>query len=75
MMILINVYVERELNGMGIFVLLFRIVLVEQSGIKIHGHVNVHRLQFGMENIVLLILVLVDNCGMLSEGDANALII
>ena len=67
----INVFVERELNGMDTFVWWFRIVLVEQFGTKIHGHVSAPPLQFGMEDIVLLILVLVDNCGMPSKENAS----
>ena len=70
-----NVSVERELNGMVIFVLLYRNALVEPFGIKIHGLVNVHPLLYGMGNIVLLILVLVANFGMLLREDVNVLMI
>ena len=38
-----NVNVEKEPNGMDISVLLYRNVLVEPFGIKIHGHVNVQQ--------------------------------
>lgn len=44
---------------------------MEQFGTKIHGHVSAPPLQFGMEDIVLLILVLVDNCGMPSKENAS----
>ena len=70
-----NVNVEKEPNGMDISVLLYRNVLVEPFGIKIHGLVNVHPLLYGMGNIVLLILVLVANFGMLLREDVNVLMI
>ena len=45
--------VKMEPNGMVSFVLLFKAVMEEWCGIKIHGPVNVHQLQFGKMGIVL----------------------
>ena len=49
-----SVIVGRELNGMGISVWLSKIVLVEWSGIRTHGHANVLLSLYGMVGIVQL---------------------
>ena len=67
----INACVEKERSGMGISVLLFKNVLVEQSGIKILGLVNVHQWLFGTENTVKRIPVLVVSSGTEWEEDVN----
>lgn len=58
-----HAFVKLELNGTINFVLLFKIVRVEQSGIKTPGLANVHPPLSGLTIIVWLILVLVAKFG------------
>ena len=67
-----NVNVEKELNGMANFVLLFKIVMEEWFGIKILGLVNVLVSWSGMEDSVLLIHAKTVKFGIISEENAYA---
>lgn len=58
-----SVFVDKELNGMAIFVLWFNNVLEDPFGIKIHGHASVLLILFGMEDSVSKILALEDKFG------------
>ena len=62
-----------ELNGIINSAQLSKIVSEECFGIKILGHANVHRLQFGMEITVFLILVLVEKYGIISQENVFVL--
>ena len=67
-----SVHVEKVQIGMDNFVCLDKIVMVVWYGIKIHIHVNVLLLLYGMVVIVLPILVSVEEFGIISIEYVNA---
>ena len=68
-----SVFVDKELSGMAIFVLLFKNVMEDQFGIRTHGHVNVLQRQFGMEDFVFKIPVQEDKFGITIRNNVYVL--
>lgn len=70
-----NVFALLELNGTIIFVQWLWSVEEGWFGTKIHGHANVHPIQYGMGIFVFQILVLQGECGIKLINHANVLTI